>query len=317
MFVDTGVAPNPYVFAVGCPRSGTTLLQRMLDNHPALAVANDSHFIPLAVRNVPLDVDPPLTGELVDWVRSYRRFHRLGLADEQVARAARGAGTYAEFVAGLYTAYAAAHGKRLAGEKTPDYVKHLPRLHALFPAARFVHIVRDGRDVALSALEWARDGKGPSKLSLWASEPVAVCALWWRAMVGRGMEDGVDLGTAYRQISYERLVDDPEPVLRGVSRHLGLEYTDAMANFHVGRTRDNPRLSAKSAWLPAVPGLRDWQATMGERDLVLFELLAGDLLAELGYDLSDLPVTQEAAGVARRARDWWEARHVEKVLVSA
>ena len=313
MLPRTGPARNPYLFVVGCPRSGTTLLQRMLDNHPRLAVSNDSHFIPLAVRDVPVGVDPTLTDELVTWVREYKRFYRLGLDDEQVAAAAGGARTYSEFVGGLYACYARAHGKELAGEKTPDYVKHLPRLRSLFPWARFVHIVRDGRDVALSAREWAHDGKGPSKLSMWEEEPIAVCALWWRAMVARGMRDGAALGSAYHEVRYERLVLDPEPVLGDVADHLGLAYTDAMVNFHVGRTRDNPRLSAKSAWLPATPGLRDWRAAMGDRDLTLFELLAGDLLAELGYELSGLTVTQPVASVARRARDWWESRQAERL----
>ena len=67
-----GISQNPYVFAVGCPRSGTTLLQRMLDNHPQLAVANDTHFIPRAVEHLPIESDPPLTAEVVEWVRSSR-----------------------------------------------------------------------------------------------------------------------------------------------------------------------------------------------------------------------------------------------------
>jgi hypothetical protein len=68
---------NPCVFAVGCPRSGTTLLQRMLDHHPGLGVANDTHFIPHAIDDHSGRVDPRLTPELVESVRSYRRFPRL------------------------------------------------------------------------------------------------------------------------------------------------------------------------------------------------------------------------------------------------
>lgn len=301
-------AHNPYVFVVGCPRSGTTLLQRMLDSHPELAVANDSHFIPLAVREVPIGVDPPLTPELVDWVTGYHRFHRLGLTEDQVAAAAR-ASSYSEFVGALYTSYAQTRAKTLGGEKTPDYVKHLPRLHGLFPSARSIHIVRDGRDVALSALEWAHDGKGPSKLALWAEEPVAVCALWWRSMVSQGIRDGAVLGpSSYRQVTYEQLVASPGPMLRELAGHLGLPDSPEMANFHVGKTRAAPGLSAKSAWLPTTPGLRNWRDALSPREQSLFELLAGDLLAELGYPLVGGSISAEVAGAARRARDWWEAR---------
>lgn len=313
MFGDPRPAQNPYVFVVGCPRSGTTLLQRMLDNHPDLAVANDSHFIPVPLRDLPVGTDPVLTSELVESVRTYRRFYRLSLSDDQVDAAAAGASRYSEFVAGLYTAYAHNHGKDLAGEKTPDYVKHLPRLHLLFPSARAVHIIRDGRDVALSAMDWAHDGKGPSKLELWSTEPVAVCALWWRWMVTLGMREGTDLGPSiYREVRYEELVTEPEPVLRGLAQHLGLPDSPDMANFHVGKTKANPRLSAKSAWLPATPGLRTWRETLSRREQSLFELLAGDLLAELGYELAWHRVSQEVARAARQARDWWESRDLSR-----
>ena len=70
------------------------------------------------------------------------------------------------------------HGKPLAGEKTPDYARNLPLLHSLFPWAKFVHLIRDGRNVALSTLEWANEGKGPGRIGLWQEEPVAVCS-WW------------------------------------------------------------------------------------------------------------------------------------------
>src|SRR5438093_10451375 len=102
---------NPYLFVVGCPRSGTTLLQRMLDGHPQLAVANDTHFIPKAIGHVAPGVDPPLTPELVNAVREYKRFPRLGLADAVVTGAAENARSYSQFVAALYSAFAQIHGK--------------------------------------------------------------------------------------------------------------------------------------------------------------------------------------------------------------
>jgi len=305
---DRGTRRNPYVFVVGCPRSGTTLLQRMLDNHPLLAVANDSHFVPRAVEHLPVGEDPPLTPELVEWVRTYRRFHRLGLGDEAVAAAAARSGTYTELVDALYTEYGRQRGKRLAGEKTPDYVRHLPRLHALFPWVRSIHIIRDGREVCMSALEWARDGKGPSKLALWDDEPVAVCALWWRWQVMTGRRDGAALGDRYRETRYETLVERPEETLRGLAGFLGLPDAPEMAAYHVGRTVDRPGISAKKAWLPPTAGLRDWRADMSTRDRALFEALAGDLLTDLGYERSVDTLTAEVSTTAERCRSWWDAQ---------
>jgi hypothetical protein len=193
--------------------------------------------------------------------------------------------TYGQFVSALYDAWGRERDKPLVGEKTPDYVRYLPLLHGLFPFARMVHIIRDGRDVALSALEWATETKGPGKLGLWKEEPVGVCALWWRRQVAAGRRDGAGLGPGtYREVRYERLVADPESELRGITTFLDLPYAPEMAAYHVGQTRSQPGLSAKSAWLPPTPGLRDWRSSMAEQDVELFEALAGDLLSSLGYE---------------------------------
>jgi Sulfotransferase family len=304
---ETTTDRNPYVFVVGCARSGTTLLQRMLDNHPMLAVANDTHFIPHAVERLPRREDPKLTADLVEWVRTYRRFYRMELNDDVVARAATMSSTYTEFVAALYSEYARVRGKPFAGEKTPDYVRYLARLHALFPWARTVHLIRDGRDVALSVLDWAHEGKGPGKLALWGDEPLAVCAMWWRWQVMTGRRDGAQLGSNhYHEVRYEALVAQPDDTLRGLAAFLGLPHAQEMLEFHVGKTTRGPGLSAKGAWLPPTAGLRNWQADMTASDQALFEALAGDLLEELGYQRSYSTFPADVRRRAARCLTWWK-----------
>jgi Sulfotransferase family len=308
---------NPYLFVVGCPRSGTTLLQRMLDHHPLLAVANDTHFIPRAIEHVPVGVDPPLTPELVAWVCQYHRFLRLGLSEAAV-RAAAPARTYAEFVSALYTEYGRMHAKPLAGEKTPDYCRHLPRLHTLFPWARSIHIVRDGRDVALSTLQWAREDKGPGRFALWKEEPVAVCALWWRWQVGTGRGDGAKMGAAhYREVRYEDLIARPEALLQDITAFLDLPFATEMAAYHEGKTRADPGLSAKQAWLPPTQGLRDWRTQMARRDVALFEAIAGDLLDELGYERGTAALAPEIDALAARCQSWWDAELARRAAARA
>ncbi len=301
--------PSPYLFLVGCPRSGTTLLQRMLDNHPRLAVANDTHFIPRAIDHLPEDAgDPPLSAELIERVRGYHRFPRLGLDEEAVTRAAGGQRTYSGFVGALYGEFARLHGKALGGEKTPDYVKRLERLHALFPRTRIVHIIRDGREVALSALDWATESKGPGRLPLWREEPVAVCALWWRSQVEPGRAAGSRIGPgAYIEVKYEDLVAEPERELRRLAAFLDLPYSEDMANYHRGKTRSDPGLSAKQAWLPPTAGLRDWRTALERRELALFEALAGDLLVACGYPLGAGEIEPQTRELARRCAERWTA----------
>lgn len=298
---------SPFVFVVGCPRSGTTLLQRMLDNHPELTVANDTHFITRAAkRELRRSANPVLTPELVDKVLAYHRFRRMGLDGEQARSAAVGAQTYREFVARLYALRAARAGKRLSGEKTPDFCRRIPTLHALVPGARFVHILRDGRSTALSALSWAGPMKGPGRWSLWTSDALACCALWWQWQAGSGVQGGRAIGRDhYHELRYEDLVAHPEETLAGVAGFLGIENSPRMARFHEGKTRANPDLSAKSAWLPPTTGLRDWRRDLDREDQAVFDLLAGDLLKKLGYELSGAAAPVGVQRRVDRARAWW------------
>jgi sulfotransferase family protein len=302
------MSENPYLFIVGCPRSGTTLLQRMLDHHPLLAVANDTHFITRAIKGLSNGSDLPLTSALIQRVCSYHRFSRLGLSETAVSRAAEKSATYREFVSALYGEYGKLHGKVLAGEKTPDFVRYLAVLHALFPRVRTVHIIRDGRDVALSALQWARADKGPGKLRLWREEPVAVCALWWEWQVRSGQTSGVDLGPQrYHEMKYEFLVGDPEQTLRAATDFLELPFAPEMLAYHKGKVRYSAGLSAKKAWLPPTQGLRDWRSQMSARNLQLFEALAGDLLSTLGYERAFNTISPEITKVAAQCRSSWQA----------
>lgn len=307
---------NPYVFVVGCPRSGTTLLQRMLDNHPLLALANDTHFIPRVLeKTLPAALDDalsgrpvPLTPELAKAVRGYHRFSRLELSDESVKGAIDRSSTYGELIGHLYGELARREGKPLAGEKTPDYVRHIPLLNALCPQARFVHIYRDGRDVALSLLQWATATKGPGRFKLWADEPMAVCALWWRWLVSAGRTAGAGLGESlYIEVGYEELVDQPSHMLTKTADFLDLPMTPDMLSYHEGKMRTDKGLSAKNAWLPPTAGLRDWRSQMPSRDVELFEALAGDKLETLGYQRSVNTISPEVNSIARECRTWWDA----------
>ena len=309
--------PSPFVFVVGCPRSGTTLLQRMLDAHPALAVANDTHFIARAVLAVlpalaqgsAQAIPPGQQRALIDWSCAYHRFARLQLPDAAVARAKQ-AETFPAFVSAIYRELAALHGKPMGGEKTPDYVRSLPLLHLLFPETKVLHIVRDGRDVVLSLLEWARLGRGPGRFPLWQEQPLAACALWWRWQVASGRHAAASLPPGVLlELRYESLVQDARGELERVARFLGIGHVDAMHDFHAGKTRYGTKLSAKSAWLPPTVGLRNFASHMAPAEQALFELLAGDLLQELGYPLAASQVElerPETVALAYRCRQTWE-----------
>jgi len=306
---------NPMLFVVGCPRSGTTLLQRMLDHHPKLAVANDTHFAVRALyKSAPRYIghairgnEIPLDDALVDGLLDYHRFHRLGVDADEARAMAVDSPTYSGWIERLYTSFAVNRGKTYGAEKTPDYVRHMPLLKGLFPWAKFLHIIRDGRDVALSTLEWAGPKKGPGRWELWEREPVAACALWWRWQVETGRLDARRrLGSeSYAEVRYEELVSEPEEQLRRISDFLALPYSEWMVRFHHGKTTSVPGKSAKSNWLPATPGLRDWTAQMRPDDQALFQCIAGPTLATLGLPATAHPVSPVVRRRAKSCLEWW------------
>jgi hypothetical protein len=278
---------NPYLFIVGCPRSGTTLLQRLLDAHPQLAVIDETRWVDHWYRERKgITREGFVTGELITRLLDLPRFARLGLGREEleglldVDRPL----SYPGFVARLYDLYGRSRGKSLVGDKTPRYVRSIPILHELFPDTRFVHLIRDGRGTSLSVVNWRKADKLATTFPTWGEHPVATAALWWEWQVRLGREAGALLGSRlYYEIRYEALVADPEHELEALCDFLDLTFDEAMLRFHEGRERRESGLSAKSAWLPPTPGLRDWRTEMAPENVERFEATAGNLLDDLGY----------------------------------
>lgn len=312
---------NPFLFTCGVPRSGTTLLQRMLNNHPDLAVANDSHFIPRALELTDKSLVNlaksgqaiPLTSALANNLRTYHRFYRLGISDKEFDTIREQSNTYQQLVAGLYDCFAKHEGKRLAGEKTPDYLRRMSLLHGLFPNAKLIHLVRDGRNVALSLLQWATPKKGPGRIALWEKSPIAVSALWWRWMVMESRTQAAAIDPAYRmEIGYEKLVSNPEENMREACKFLGLDFSREMIDYHKGKTKTDKGLSAKKAWRAPQAGLRDWRTTMAPEQIELFEALAGDALEAFGYPLHCSSLSQQTKDTAQEYQTWWDQHFMSR-----
>jgi hypothetical protein len=276
----------PFPFIVGCGRSGSTLLRAMCDSHPSLAVPPESHFIvPLAPRGPAAD-HPLDVATFVDGLFATERFELWGLDRPTIvaALAAPPLPDYPVAVRRVFALWAAARGKDRYADKTPGYVLHIPTLARLFPEAVFVHLIRDGRDVASSFLELG-----------WADR-IEEAALHWQLRVRRGRRAGHALPPGrYLELRYEQLVADAEPQLRTLCAAIGLPFADAMLDpthraADVIRTTRHPDYHQRLA-VPPTPGLRNWRDDLSEEDTARFELLAGGTLAELGYERSGVRAT--------------------------
>jgi hypothetical protein len=291
---------NPYVFFVGSPRSGTTLLQRLVDAHRELAVIHETLWIArFYEQRRGVDAHGSVTPELIDRLLAEPRFLRLEIGRAELERLLDGGGrSYESFVSAIFDLYGKARGKPLVGDKSPGYVRSIPTLHLLWPRAKFVHLIRDGRDVVLSAVAWKKADSVFRDFRSWRDDPWTTAALWWERSVRLGCQAGSALPPGrYYELRYEALVEDTEAECRRLCSFLGLRFDSRMLRFHEGRTHDDARLSSKRRWLPPTPRLRDWRTEMSPDAVARFEAAAGPLLDELGYEraAARLPSVQALA----------------------
>lgn len=212
------------VFLVGCARSGTTLLQRLLDAHSAIAIAPETHFVRrfCLQRDARGSLDDGQVFErLIDEVVAMPEFADMRLDAAQFRQAAAGIErTYGAVFELLLRSFQELRGVRIVGEKTPNHVRYMRTLEEFFPNARFVHIVRDPRAVVNS---W--------RSVPWSTGTVSGDARRWRLAI-RAAWEGPPHSRALHVVHYERLVVNPEKELRAICRFLEIAFEPAMLAYH-------------------------------------------------------------------------------------
>ena len=289
----------PPLLVLGVRRSGTTLLRVVLDRHSQLAIPDESYFVPqLAGRQrSAIDVDA-----FVDDLRRIKTLRDWDVSVEDVRARLRPGMPLGEAIGAVYETYAADRGKSRWGDKTPMYMQHLPLLQRLWPDALYVHLIRDGRDAAVSFLAMPEGIVTKS----WAHPKTAAdFACQWRSEVKAAGALGVRVGTGrYLEVRYEALVADPAAEIERICTFAGLPFEPGMLDY-AGQVDVSAKPHQQSLMRPPTPGLRDWRTEFGPEDVAAFESVAGDLLAELGYELTaDLHRSLSAS--ARRT--WYGVR---------
>jgi hypothetical protein len=286
------LAPAPFV--VGATRSGTTLLRLMLDAHPEMAIPSETHFIPDLIKAYRLESATP--ERMCEVVTAHRRWGDFHLDPEELLERFRAIDPInpGDAARAFFQLYAEREGKTRWGDKTPGYVREMHRIESVLPEARFVHLVRDGRDVALSVLGMN-----------WGPSTVPEAAFRWKKRILRAREQAPRIGH-YVEIRYEDLVRDTEVTLRRICEFVDLPYDEEMLRYH---ERASERLQEKARDLDRGPDkapqtaearleshalatqppdperIERWRTEMSVEDRAVYEELAGDLLADLGYDV--------------------------------
>ncbi len=281
------------------------MLRAMLDSHPDVAVPPEAHSVAAMLRGSrPLDLDRLLRDFAADKYFADWQLSSESLEDLRHDPRVR---TTADAIAGFYAAYAAAHGKTHYADKTPSHLVELEMLAEQFPNAQFLHIVRDGRDVAASMVT----------MDFGASQ-FTEAARTWRRKIVRAHRVGTALGPhRYHEIHYEDLVADPERTLGVACAFLGLRYEPEMLDYHqradelLGGLRHTDHLQGIRR--PPTVGVRDWHVDLSPHEIAVFDEIAGDGLDVLGYPRSGLHRSVSAFAEAG-ATEWrMRARRARRV----
>jgi hypothetical protein len=277
-------------------RSGTTLLRMMLDAHPDLTVPPETHFVPDMIKAAKAEGSTP--ENVLEAMKGHREWGDFEISDEEML------GHFNSLpklkagpaVRSFYEIYAKRQGKPRYGEKTPTYVQKMKLIQRALPEALFCHVIRDGRDVALSVLDrTVRD--------LTAGD----VAQRWQKKVTKAKADSPQI-KHYMEIRYEDLILDTEPVLRSVCEFFELPWHDELLTYHErsadrlqemaralpsdGRAKElsverRMKTHEMTTKPPSADRVQRWRKQMTEDQRVEFEANAGDLLAELGYPVGE------------------------------
>lgn len=310
--VPEGEVPGrtPVFFVVGQQKSGTTWLMRTLDSHPEVLCRGEGRFFGAGWRQESVKRRDPrrppssLLNAVLDaeylrlWIeRSV--WSRDDDAGEHLSNLTRMAVDY--FLLGEL----AKTGKKIVGDKSPLLtLETIEEIAEIYPEAKVIHIIRDGRDAAVSAMHHARNfgrskknaeanARGSQKPDegVFSGDQLGKLASEWAARVVKTARDGPALlGENYAEVRYEDLLERPEEEVRRLLLFLGVRADEKTAG-RCARAASFEKLSkgrkrgeedSASFFRKGVAG--DWKNVFTDRDTAVFKEGAGDALVELGYE---------------------------------
>ncbi len=264
------------VFVLGCPRSGTTVLYHMLLSAGDFAVyrAESNVFNLLVPRFGDLRVRRNKKQLMEHWLKS-KLFRVSGLepaaTESKIWTKCESGGDFLRIV---MEAIAQKQGVRRWAECTPDHLLYMAEIKLQIRDALFIHIIRDGRDVALS---YAKQGWS-SPLPWDRHQDLAVAALYWRWIVRDGRRQSRGLGVDYMEVRFEDLITRPREVLSKIGEFVGkdLDY-DRIQQVGLGSV-SAPNSSFLEDSDNAFSPIGRWKSKLNSKDLLMLEVLIGDLL---------------------------------------
>lgn len=283
------------VFIIGNPRSGTTMLQLMLTSNPGIFVPTECGFLVfLYEKYKDFSGNTNEIKKFVEDVFCARKIELWNITFEGTLNYLmyKKPKTYKELSSGIYEYYGKCYypGIYRWGDKNNFYLNHIEDINRIFPSAQYIHIVRDGRDVACSYKDMS-----PLKNLKYAPnlpDKINEISLHWKNNIEKVRLSFDDIGWGkVIEIRYEDLVNNSTDTLKSVCSFLQLQYSDAMLKFNQNNTEKGLVPKEFEAWKSMnkqeVSTLRinRWKNELTKNEVYLFESIAKDILAQYNYNL--------------------------------
>ncbi len=298
------------VFVVGCPRSGTTLLYNMILSSGGFALFPiESHTFDILGKRFPNLTSLSGRKRLLEYYLRTNRFAVTGLDRAAIEpRVMNGCRNIGDFLKIVMEEMCRKQGVRRWAEKTPHHVLYIREIKRMIPDALIVHIIRDGRDAALSRVNIHHEDRpniaNPDPVGFylgeWGGRMLAAGVDWeWKLREGRAA--GREIGQDYYELHYEDLVREPRETLAKLSNFIAysLDY-DRILQAGVGAVGRPDTSFPGESFNP----VGRWQRQCSPDELAKFEAAFGDCLEELGYALATDPQDRRKAFPASACRAW-------------
>ncbi len=277
---------NPF-FIVGCGRSGTTLLRLILINQGDIIIPPECNFLEKSLKHFKntIIINDSFLKKYVDFLYSITSFSYLNFDKDflyNFLKDYKPKNLY-DCIELIYIAYMKKYNKKRWGDKNPFYVLNLDLINNIFPDSKVIHVIRDGRDVALS---YKKTKFGPPNMFVMAKR--------WEKCIKRGKEWGQKYPDRYLEVHYEKLITNTESEIKKICDFINLEYKPSMINIDSSKLynklipsqRKEHHKNLKKSVIKN--NYSKWKKEMSLEDLKTFEWVNKDILKKLGYETNNL-----------------------------
>ena len=270
------------VFIFGAPRSGTSLLRRIINSHPEIGIPPESLIYSSLYdwRNYYGDLSVQENREkLIRNILELKAIQKWDVVPEESRILEKYQNpTFHGAVSALIESWAELHNKPRWGEKTPWHGFYWRAIHEGFPSAQFIHLVRDGRDAALS---WKRARFGPNHIY-----PLALSWAEYLNEISK-LEQRLDKVYFY-EIHYEDLLKFPQDTVKKLCNFLGIDFQNDMFRYHTKELQSEQTdiRNERNLSRPIMErNFNKWKSQLSLREIRIFEAVAGNVLERYGYKL--------------------------------